>query len=117
MFIKKYSGLERYINAQNKVYDIVLDELKEGKKESHWMWYIFPQIQGLGQSSVARAFEIEDQEEAEEYLEHLVLGSRLRECVELVCHQGDQHIFYIFPTDVAKFHACITLFSIVSEGG
>ena len=77
----KPEGLERYISAQEGVWEIVLPELRAGEKRGHWMWYIFPQIAGLGSSSMSRRYAIGDLAEAREYLAHPVLGARLREAI------------------------------------
>ncbi len=76
--------LSRFINAQNPIYDRVLAELKRGDKQSHWMWYIFPQLDGLAQSSKSKYYAIKSQEEAVAYLNHPILGLRLLECVNIV---------------------------------
>src|SRR5262245_61956201 len=77
-------NLERFVEAQHRVYPQVQAELVAGKKRSHWMWFVFPQIAGLGHSAMAQRYAIQSQEEAEAYLQHPVLGPRLRECTELV---------------------------------
>ena len=76
--------LERFIKAQETSYDIALSEMRAGRKRSHWMWYIFPQIKGLGFSSTAQYYAIQNKEEAEEYLAHPVLGKRLIEISEVL---------------------------------
>ena len=104
-------NLQRFVDAQNRVYEQVCRELKTGQKRGHWMWYIFPQIEGLGRSSTARRYAISTQQEASAYLEHPVLGSRLRDCTQLVVHidgRTIEQIFY-FP-DHLKFHSSMTLF-------
>jgi uncharacterized protein (DUF1810 family) len=90
----------------------VLAELRSGCKTSHWMWFVFPQIQGLGHSSMARQFAIASRAEAEAYLDHPVLGPRLRECTRLVCAVADRGIDEIlgYPDDL-KFRSCMTLFA------
>src|SRR5258708_21763974 len=77
-------GLQRFVDAQEPVYPRVLAELRRGKKESHWMWFIFPQFAGLGHSSMTQRFAIGSSEEAVAYLGHSVLAARLRECADLV---------------------------------
>ncbi len=72
-------GIQRFIEAQKRSYDTALEEIKRGKKRSHWMWYIFPQMKGLGHSSTAQYYGIENRKEAEKYLAHPILGSRLLE--------------------------------------
>jgi uncharacterized protein (DUF1810 family) len=76
--------LQRFVNAQSPVYDQVCAELRGGKKESHWMWFIFPQLRGLGHSAMANAFGIVSRQEAQAYLDHALLGPRLRECTRFV---------------------------------
>ena len=75
-------GLERFVEAQRSTYDRALDELRSGAKHSHWMWFVFPQIAGLGRSAMARRYAIGDEVEARSYLAHPVLGARLRESTE-----------------------------------
>ena len=104
-------NLQRFMGPQDQVYAAVLDELRAGEKRGHWMWYIFPQIKGLGHSVMAQKFAITSQEEAKAYLEHPVLGSRLRECTGLVINvegRSAEEIFY-YP-DNLKFRSCMTLF-------
>lgn len=110
-------NLQRFIEAQDRVYAAVLDELRAGEKRGHWMWYIFPQIKGLGHSAMAQQFAITSREEAKAYLEHLVLGSRLRECTRLVLNvegRSAEQIFY-YP-DNLKFRSCMTLFMDATTG-
>jgi uncharacterized protein (DUF1810 family) len=76
--------LQRFVDAQAAVYSRVIEELRRGRKQSHWMWFIFPQIAGLGLSEIAQRFAISSREEALDYLAHLLLGSRLRKCTALV---------------------------------
>ena len=76
--------LQRFVTAQDRVYDKVVAELRQGRKVSHWMWFIFPQVRGLGQSQMAWTFGISSRAEAEAYLKHPVLGGRLRECTAAV---------------------------------
>jgi uncharacterized protein (DUF1810 family) len=103
--------LRRFIEAQDRVYKSVLNELRDGQKQGHWMWYIFPQIKGLGISPMAQKYAISSQEEAKAYSEHPILGSRLRECTQLVINVGvcsAKQIFH-YPDDL-KFRSCMTLF-------
>ena len=104
-------NLQRFLEAQNQVYEEVLNELGTGQKFGHWMWYIFPQIKGLGLSSMAQRFAISCLQEADAYLDHFVLGSRLRQCTQLVINvegRSVEQIFY-FP-DTLKFRSSMTLF-------
>ena len=108
-------NLDRFVNAQDPVYSDVLAELRTGKKRSHWMWFVFPQIAGLGQSEMARRYAIVSTDEAAAYLAHPVLGPRLRECARLVSTHRDMDIADIFdgPDDL-KFHSSMTLFADVA---
>jgi uncharacterized protein (DUF1810 family) len=105
--------LERFVAAQNDggTYDRVLQELRRGRKTSHWMWFVFPQIAGLGHSSMARRYAIGSREEAAAYLRHPVLGSRLRECAELVAATLGHDAEQIFGgIDAQKLRSSMTLF-------
>ena len=105
--------LERFVDAQdaNDTYDRVLDELGRGRKSSHWMWYIFPQIAGLGYSATSRRYAIASLDEAKAYLEHPVLGPRLKECAGLVAQTQGRSALQIFgDTDAQKLHSSMTLF-------
>ena len=106
--------LERFISAQDRVYSTVVSELRGGRKASHWMWFIFPQIDGLGSSPTARHCAIRSLDEADSYLAHPVLGSRLIECTELVNNVEGKSLRQIFgSTDDMKFHSSVTLFSLI----
>ena len=104
--------LERYIKAQAPVYARALDELKRGHKQSHWMWYVFPQIAGLGHSAMSHTYAIQSLEEAREYLAHPLLGARLRDCCKtLMAMEGHTaHEIFRSPDDL-KFRSCLTLFA------
>lgn len=105
-------NLERFLNAQNPVWEHVCAELRHGQKTSHWMWFIFPQIRGLGFSETAQYFAIASREEAKAYLEHPVLGPRLRECTRLVTRIQGKSIDRIFGyPDNLKFQSSMTLFA------
>ena len=105
-------GLERFVQAQDPVIDGVLTELSAGRKASHWMWFVFPQIQGLGRSPTAQRFAISSRAEAEAYLRHEVLGPRLRECTRLVSALDGRSIEEIFGyPDYLKFRSSMTLFA------
>jgi uncharacterized protein (DUF1810 family) len=116
-------GLERFVEAQAGLYEQVCAELRAGRKRSHWMWFVFPQIRGLGSSAMAARYAISSLEEARAYLEHPVLGARLRECVGIVAgvqtRTGSgktvEEIFG-YPDDL-KFHSSMTLFAKASGGG
>ena len=104
-------NLDRFVVAQASVYDEVLTELRNGRKTSHWMWFIFPQIKGLGQSSIAQEFAISSRNEAEAYLKHPVLGPRLRECTQLVNQVKGRSLEQILGgIDAMKFRSSMTLF-------
>ena len=107
--------LERFLKAQEIVYPQALKEIKEGKKQSHWIWYVFPQIKGLGHSYNSEFYGISSQEEAKAYLEHPVLGARLREITQALLDCGNPSADDIlgFP-DVLKVRSCMTLFDLVS---
>jgi uncharacterized protein (DUF1810 family) len=106
---------KRFVDAQASVYQRVLTELRSGRKESHWMWFIFPQIKGLGSSAMANKFAIASRAEAQAYLDHPVLGPRLRECSRLVTAVPDRSIEEIlgYP-DNLKFRSSMTLFAAVA---
>jgi len=104
--------LQRFVDAQNPVFDQVLAELRAGRKRSHWMWFIFPQIRGLGASPMANRYAISSIAEARAYLDHPILGPRLRECTRLVTEIEGRTIAAIFgyPDDL-KFRSSMTLFA------
>jgi uncharacterized protein (DUF1810 family) len=104
--------LQRFVDAQDPVYDKVCCELQDGRKKSHWMWFVFPQIEGLGSSPLARRFAISSLAEAAAYLKHPVLGPRLAECTRLVNRVEGRPIEQIFgyPDDL-KFRSSMTLFA------
>src|ERR1035437_5008688 len=107
--------LQRFLDAQSSVYPRVLEELRRGRKQSHWMWFIFPQLAGLGHSVMAQRFAISSREEAIAYLRHGVLGSRLKECTALVNAVEGRTILEILGSpDDLKFHSSMTLFGAVS---
>ena len=104
--------LDRFLEPQKTAYPIALEEMRCGKKTSEWMWYIFPQLRGLGRSTLAWYYGIEDLEEAKAYLEHPVLGRRLREITRAVMELSDADPMQIFGwPDNLKFHSCMTLFA------
>ncbi len=108
--------LERFVEAQEPVYETVRLELQNGRKTSHWMWFIFPQVKTLGTSYMAKKFGISSQKEAEAYLEHPILGSRLRECTKLVnAVQGSSSVEIFGNVDSRKFRSSMTLFAYVAS--
>jgi uncharacterized protein (DUF1810 family) len=104
--------LRRFVDAQDRVYPAVCAELRAGEKTSHWMWFIFPQLRGLGHSQLAHRFAIASLEEAQAYLQHPVLGARLRECCRLLLEIPARPIGRIlgYPDDL-KLRSCMTLFT------
>ena len=108
----------RFIYKQDFVYENVVRELKNGQKNSHWMWFIFPQIEGLGRSSIAKEFSIKSMAEARAYLDHPVLGERLKQCTQLVLDIDGKTAIDIFGhPDYLKFRSCMSLYSAVEEKG
>jgi uncharacterized protein (DUF1810 family) len=109
-------NLERFVEAQAEVFQQVTSELKAGRKMSHWMWFIFPQIRGLGQSPTAIEYAISGLDEARAYLAHPLLGPRLRECTRMVLLIENRSAAQIFGSpDDMKFRSCMTLFAQVSR--
>ena len=109
-------NLQRFVDAQNPVYDEVCAELRDGRKRGHWIWFVFPQLRGLGSSHMATVFGISSRQEVVAYLDHPVLGPRLRECTRLVNLVQGRAIDQIFayPDDL-KFLSSMTLFASVSS--
>jgi uncharacterized protein (DUF1810 family) len=110
--------LMRFVDAQAPVYGRVIGELRDGRKRSHWMWYVFPQVAGLGFSIMSQRFAIGSRAEATAYLEHPLLGSRLIECTDAMLSHPDlsAHAILGSPDDM-KFRSSMTLFGAVSEKG
>ena len=108
------NNLQRFTDAQEPVYRQVVAELAAGEKRSHWMWFVFPQLDGLGCSSMAQRFAIRSREEVKAYWQHPVLGSRLRECIGLMLAIKGKSALEILDTpDDLKFRSCLTLFAAV----
>jgi uncharacterized protein (DUF1810 family) len=109
--------LRRFVDAQAGVYEQACAELRAGRKRSHWMWFVFPQIRGLGSSEMAMRYATSSLEEGRAYLGHAVLGARLRECAGIVVGVHDKTMEEIFgyPDDL-KFHSSMTLFAQAAEG-
>ncbi len=104
-------NLHRFFDAQERTYGTILNELRAGRKSSHWIWFIFPQIACLGRSGTAQQFAIASLDEAKAYLQHPVLGPRLRECTQLVLDVEGRSAEEIFGSpDYLKFRSCMTLF-------
>jgi len=110
--------LQRFIAAQEGVYEQALEEVRQGRKRSHWMWFIFPQLYGLGMSAMSQRYAIRSLDEARAYLAHSVLGERLRACFETALAVEGRSAYEIFGSpDDMKFHACATLFALVAPPG
>jgi uncharacterized protein (DUF1810 family) len=108
--------LKRFVDAQAQVYPRVVAELRQGRKQSHWMWFIFPQLAGLGHSEMAQRYAIRSRDEAMAYLGHAVLGKRLSECTVLVNAVEGRTIREILGSpDDLKFRSSMTLFAAVSS--
>jgi len=104
-------NLERFLTAQESIYETALREIQNGRKESHWMWYIFPQIAGLGRSEISKYYAIKDINEAKAYLDHSVLRMRFDECLNAVLSCNTSNPVRIFgEIDSLKFHSSLTLF-------
>lgn len=109
-------SLDRFLEAQQRDYAIALDEIRSGRKRSHWMWYVFPQIAGLGNSEMSRRYAIRDAEEAAAYLAHPVLGARLVEITTALLVLDGRSAREIFGTpDDMKLRSCCTLFAHVTQ--
>lgn len=106
------SGLERFVDAQRDTYDAALAELRAGRKRGHWMWFVLPQIAGLGRSATAQHFAISGLDEARAYLAHPVLGARLRECAAVLAGlEGNDAVAVLGPVDAQKLRSSMTLFA------
>ncbi|MBS0321819.1 MAG: DUF1810 domain-containing protein [Proteobacteria bacterium] len=107
-----FRDLQRFVDAQAPAYAHVVAELRAGNKETHWMWFVFPQLAGLGASPLARTYAIRDLAEARAYLAHPLLGPRLRECVALVALHADRStVAMLGPVDAMKLRSSLTLFA------
>ena len=110
--------LERFLEAHKRDYAVALSETRAGEKRSHWMWYIFPQIEGLGFSTMSQRYAIRNLAEARAYLDHPVLGPRLVSCVEALLHLENRSAAEIFEfPDNRKLRSCATLFAAASAAG
>ena len=108
--------VDRFVAAQQGIYAQALAELRRGRKESHWIWFVFPQLAGLGRSPTARHFGIEDMEEARAYLAHPLLGERLRECTTaLLAHRERSAEAMLGPVDALKLRSSMTLFEAAAD--
>ena len=105
-----------FVQAQDPIYSQVVSELTQGRKRSHWMWFIFPQIQGLGFSAMAKRFALEDLQQAQDYLQHETLGPRLLQCAELLLPHSDKSALEIFGhPDNLKLQSSLTLFALATQ--
>lgn len=110
--------LSRFVQAQQQTYDQALSELQRGRKQSHWMWYVFPQLDGLGFSPITKRFSIKSEDEARAYLKHPTLGPRLLECAEAILSiEGKSAREILGSPDDLKLKSCATLFAHVSPPG
>ena len=109
--------LQRFVDAQAQTYDQALAELRDGEKRTHWMWFVFPQIAGLGRSDTARRYAIASLDEARAYLAHPILGPRLVACVDAMnALPGSNAEHVLGGIDAAKFRSCLTLFLVADPG-
>lgn len=109
--------LERFVAAQDPVYAEVVAELRAGRKTSHWMWFVFPQLVGLGRSAMAQRYAVSSLDEARAYFTHPILGARLLECTTLVNAVERRTAEQIFGAiDAQKLQSCLTLFELASDG-
>ncbi len=108
-------NLQRFVDAQAAVFKRVLAELRQGQKQSHWMWFVFPQISGLGRSETARHFALSGLDEARAYLQHPLLGPRLEQCAQIIAPQSQRSARQLFGTpDDLKLHSSMTLFAVAA---
>jgi uncharacterized protein (DUF1810 family) len=111
-------NLDRFVHAQERNYDQALRELELGRKQGHWMWYVFPQIDGLGSSPTTKLYSIKSEDEARAYLKHPTLGPRLHECAEAILRVDGKSARKILGSpDDLKLKSCATLFAYVSPPG
>ena len=108
-------GLQRFVDAQESTYDAALGELRRGRKGGHWMWFVFPQISGLGRTATSQHFAISGLAEARAYLDHPVLGDRLRQCASaLLALPGSDAVAVLGPVDAVKLRSSMTLFALAA---
>lgn len=109
------ADLQRFVDAQQPVYAGALEELREGRKRTHWMWFVLPQLRGLGHSAMAERYGLADADEARAYLAHPVLGPRLLECVgAMLVHPEREAEAILGSVDAMKFRSCLTLFMLAA---
>ena len=115
MSVSEPFDLDRFVEAQEGVYAQVLAELRRGRKESHWIWFIFPQLRGLGVSAMSQTYGLAGLEEARAFAAHPVLGPRLRECCALLLQApGNDALAILGSPDDLKFRSCVTLFGLAA---
>ena len=115
--MRNEDDIERFVDAQHSVYETVRAELRAGRKSTHWMWFVFPQLRGLGRSATAAYYGLASKDEAVGYLAHPVLGARLRECVGIVLGVQGRSAHEIFGSpDDLKFRSSLTLFAAAAPG-
>ncbi len=118
LLLKMNLRLDRFLTAQKEgTYAAALEEIRNGRKESHWMWFVFPQLVGLGKSSIAKTYALADLQEARDYAAHPILGPRLIECTRAVLERPETITEVFGYPDHLKFRSCMTLFAQVSEAG
>lgn len=110
-------SLERFVQAQASSYEQAIRELERGRKESHWIWFVFPQLRGLGVSTNATYYGLRDLQEARDYLEHPILGPRLEQATRLVLDSKVPLERLLGGLDAMKFASCMTLFSVAADEG
>ena len=111
------ADLIRILDAQDQIYDQVVEELVKGRKETHWMWFIFPQLAGLGRSAMAQHYALKDLDQAKRYLADSILGARLRQAVKLMTSHHEKSAYEILGSpDDLKFRSCLTLFREAASG-
>ena len=116
MFKRNDNGIERFLDPNNEDYETALEEIKKGHKYSHWIWYIFPQLKGLGMSYMSEFYGIKDLNEAKEYLNHQILGQRLIEITECLLNLEINNPIQVFGSiDAVKVKSCMTLFYLASD--
>jgi uncharacterized protein (DUF1810 family) len=109
-------NLERFVSAQETVYENVLAELRKGRKQTHWMWFIFPQIEGLGHSPISKYYSVRNRHEAQQYLDHPILGTRLLECTKIILAVSGRSAVEIFGSpDDLKLKSSMTLFASLTD--
>jgi uncharacterized protein (DUF1810 family) len=114
--VKEFYDLQRFINAQQSTYEKALSEIKKGQKNSHWMWYIFPQFKGLGRSEISKLYSIESRDEAISYYNHEILGFRLKEITEkLLLVENKSAIEILGSPDHYKMKSSMTLFHLIQN--